>query len=82
MTSVRRSQFRVASIHVLRIRLTKKLAAALNGIDISAVRVGDVIDLPDWAARMIVAEGWAEPEAAPARASLMPLLDPATPPIR
>lgn len=56
---------------VRRIRLTKKLAAALNGLDISALRVGDVIELPDSAARMMIAEGWAEPEAAPARTSLV-----------
>ena len=57
---------------MLRVRLTKKLAAALNGIDVSALRVGDVIELPDSAARMMVAEGWAEPEAAPAQTSLVP----------
>jgi hypothetical protein len=57
---------------VRRIRLTKKLAAALNGIDISALQVGDVIELSDSAARMMIAEGWAEAEAAPARSSLVP----------
>ena len=57
---------------VLRIRLIKKLAAALNGVDISALRVGDVIELPESTARMMIAEGWAEPEAASARASLVP----------
>jgi hypothetical protein len=43
------------------VRLIKKLAAYLNGIDVSAFNVGDVIDLPDSAARMLIAEGWAEP---------------------
>ena len=59
---------------MISVRLTKKLAASLNGIDVSALRVGDVIELPDSAARMMIAEGWAEPEAAPARTSRVPPL--------
>lgn len=51
------------SVVVTRIRLTKKLAAILNGIDVSTLRVGDMIELPDSAARMMIAEGWAEPTA-------------------
>lgn len=51
---------------MVRIRLTKKLAATLNGIDVSALCVGDVVELPDAAARMMIAEGWAEPDTAPA----------------
>ena len=46
---------------MIRIRLTKKLAAVLNGVDVSTLGIGDVIELPDSAARMMVAEGWAEP---------------------
>ena len=42
------------------IRLTRKLALRIDGIDISAVRVGDVIELPEPHARMLLAEGWAE----------------------
>lgn len=49
-----------------RIRLTKKLAAVLNGIDVSALKVGEILELPDSAARMMVAEGWAEPVIDPA----------------
>jgi len=66
---------------VLRIHLTKKLAAVLNGLDISALRVGDVIELPDSAARMMIAEGWAEPEAAPAHTSLGPPIPPTVTPL-
>ncbi len=44
-----------------RIRLTKKLAAVLNGVDVSALRVGDIIELPDSAAQMMIKEGWASP---------------------
>jgi hypothetical protein len=45
---------------VLRIRLTRKFAERLNGVDLSAFRAGEVIELPDQAARMLLAEGWAE----------------------
>jgi hypothetical protein len=49
------------------IRLTKKLAAVMNGVDVSGVNVGDVIDLPEPTARMMIDEGWAVPadDAAP-----------------
>jgi hypothetical protein len=49
---------------VIRIRLTRKLAACLNGIDLSAFRVGDVHDLPNASAAMLIAEGWGEPATA------------------
>ena len=45
---------------MIHIRLTKKLAAVLNGVDVSTFRVGDIIELPDAAAIMMIAEGWAE----------------------
>jgi len=41
--------------------LTKKLAAVLNGVDVSTLREGDIVDLTDSAARMLIAERWAEP---------------------
>jgi uncharacterized protein YkvS len=44
----------------LNIRLTKKLAQALNGLDLSTMRVGEVVDLQDPLARMLIAEHWAE----------------------
>jgi hypothetical protein len=43
-----------------RVRLTRKLALVLNGIDVSGLIVGDVMELPLSAAEMMVAEGWAE----------------------
>ena len=46
---------------MIRIRLTKKLAAVMNGVDVSTLRVGDIIELPDAAAIMMIAEEWAEP---------------------
>jgi hypothetical protein len=42
------------------VRLTKKLADVLNGIDLSHSREGDVVDLPDRHALLLVADGWAE----------------------
>jgi len=46
----------------MRIRLTRKFAELIDGIDLSRRRVGDVIDLPVHDARMLIAEGWAVPE--------------------
>ena len=45
---------------MLRVRLTKKLAAILNGVDVSTLREGDVIELPNASAHMLVAERWGE----------------------
>lgn len=44
----------------MRIRLTRKLAPCLDGIDVSAYRDGDLVDLPDAQAELLVAERWAE----------------------
>jgi hypothetical protein len=46
---------------LMRIRLTRKLAELIDGIDLSHRRVGDAIDLPVHEARMLIAEGWATP---------------------
>ena len=43
----------------MRVRLVRKFANALNGIDLSKVTVGDVINLLPHQAAMLVAEGWA-----------------------
>ena len=42
------------------VRLTRKLADSLDGIDVSRVMVGDVIELADAEAAMLISEGWAE----------------------
>ena len=42
------------------VRLTSKLANALDGVDVSKVRVGEVLELPDAKAAMLIAEKWAE----------------------
>ena len=43
-----------------RVRLIKKLASALNGVDLSNVQIGDVIRVPEATAAMLIREGWAE----------------------
>jgi hypothetical protein len=42
------------------IRLTRKLADCLDGIDVSGRHVGDVFDLPTPEAKLLIAERWAE----------------------
>ena len=43
-----------------RVRIIRKLAPVLNGIDLSKVAVGDIVLLPEAAAVMLIREGWAE----------------------
>lgn len=43
----------------MRVRLTRKLADCLDGVDLSRYAVGDVLDLPKWEAHLLIAEGWA-----------------------
>ena len=57
----RSSQRRAAAASLVqRVRLTKKLASALNGLDLSEVQIGDVIRVPEATAAMLIREGWAE----------------------
>lgn len=48
-------------VRTMKIRLTRKFAALINGIDLSKAHTGDTLDLPARDASMLVAEGWAEP---------------------
>ena len=45
----------------MQVRLIKKFAYFLNGVDLRALRVGECVDLPAATARMMVLEGWAKP---------------------
>jgi hypothetical protein len=47
----------------MQIRLTRKLADSIDGIDLSRRCVGDLIDLPEHHADLLIAEGWASPAA-------------------
>jgi hypothetical protein len=42
------------------IRLIRKLAASLDGVDVSRHAVGDVFDVKRQSAKALIAEGWAE----------------------
>ena len=44
----------------MRVRVTRKFAEQIDGVDLSKVAVGDVIDLPERQARTLIAEGWGE----------------------
>jgi hypothetical protein len=46
----------------MKVRLTKKLAERLDGIDVAEHRTGDILDLPPRDAKMLVEERWATPE--------------------
>ena len=56
----------------MRIRLTRKLAGRLNGIDASNQQVGDIMEHPDKAAAMLIAEGWTQAVAEPVPAQHPP----------
>jgi hypothetical protein len=43
----------------VRVRLTKKLANRIDGIDVSPHSVGDIVDFPPEEARLLLAEEWA-----------------------
>ena len=47
------------SFIVVRVRLTRKLANVMDGVDVTNYEPGDLIDLPERKARLLVAEGWA-----------------------
>ena len=44
----------------MRIRLVRKFANILNGVDLSRLSVGDVVEMAPHHAAMLVAEGWAQ----------------------
>jgi hypothetical protein len=45
---------------VQRIRLIRKLADILNGVNLSKLQVGDLAVVPEATAVMLIREGWAE----------------------
>jgi hypothetical protein len=51
------------AVEVAAVRLTRKYADSIDGIDLSQRQVGDRLPLPLRDARMLIAEGWAEPVA-------------------
>jgi hypothetical protein len=49
----------------MHVRLTRKFAEVLNGLDLSTFRVGDVMELSTPMGTMLLDEGWAEPAPSP-----------------
>ena len=45
----------------VRVRLTRKLADCLDGVDLTGRHVGDMMNLPSREARLLIAEHWATP---------------------
>jgi hypothetical protein len=46
----------------VKVRLTRKLADAIDGINLRQCQVGDIVDLPPREACLLLAEAWAVPE--------------------
>jgi len=46
----------------MRVVLTRKLAECVDGIELSGWRVGDVLELSDQEATLLLAERWAIPD--------------------
>ena len=43
----------------MELRLTRKLAEVIDGVDLTGRSVGDIVKLPASEARLLIAEGWA-----------------------
>jgi hypothetical protein len=48
------------SDQTMRVKLVRKFANVLNGVDLTKANVGDVLNLPPFHAAMLIAEGWGE----------------------
>jgi hypothetical protein len=46
----------------MKVRLVRKLALMVDGVDSSNHDIGDVIELPERKGRLLIAEGWAVAE--------------------
>lgn len=46
----------------MKVRLTRKHADRIDGIDLSSRTVGETMELPPREARLLIAEQWATPE--------------------
>jgi hypothetical protein len=55
----------VVQVVPTKVRLTRKLAEVVNGIDLSGVEPGDEMELSTRDAAILIAEGWAIPIAEP-----------------
>src|SRR4051812_46636847 len=55
------------------VRLTRKYAGCLNGIDLSHAHVGDLLTVPERDAALLIAEHWAELVAVPGMCRIPPV---------
>ena len=46
----------------MKVRLIRKFADLIDGIDLSRAKAGETLDLPAHDANLLIAEGWAEYE--------------------
>ena len=59
----------------MQVRLTRKLAQCIDGVDLTGHQVGEILNLPVHDAHLLIAEDWAEVYIAElARPSLLPRL--------
>jgi hypothetical protein len=59
----------------MQVRLTRKLAQCIDGVDLTGRQVGEILNLPVHDAHLLIAEDWAEVYIAEvARPSLLPIL--------
>jgi hypothetical protein len=56
----------------MKVRLTRKLADRIDGVELEGCRVGDVLDLPSPDAQLLIAERWATPEHPRTKATPQP----------
>ena len=56
---------RASAAETMSVRLTRKYAEAIDGVDLSGADVGDHLALPPRDAEVLIAEGWAEPTPVP-----------------
>ena len=54
------------------VRLIRKYAEMIDGVDLEHAAVGDHLELPPRDANVLIAEGWAEPAADRRRSKLIP----------
>jgi hypothetical protein len=52
----------LAAVTDVKVRLTKKFADQIDGVRLEGHHIGDVLDLPDTQARLLLAEDWATTE--------------------
>ena len=53
-------------------RLTKKLANIMDGVDVSQVQAGDILNVSDSQGELLIAEDWAEPLNSPGSSGSSP----------